>query len=47
MATSKPEKKPPARPGHVLIFRQTITLKNGRVIRRADGRPFPIWVKVA
>lgn len=27
------------------IFRMTITLKNGKVIRRANGRPFKIPVK--
>lgn len=33
------------KPGYHPIFRMTITLKNGKVIRRRNGRPFIIWVK--
>ena len=28
-----------------VIFRMTITLKNGKVIRRANGKPFKIVIK--
>lgn len=33
------------KPGYHPIFRMTITLKNGKVIRRRNGRPFILWVK--
>lgn len=32
-------------PRGTLICRMTITLKNGRVIRRANGKPFCFYVK--
>lgn len=32
-------------PRGTLIFSMTITLKNGRVIRRANGKPFCFYVK--
>ncbi len=36
--------KPP-KPGYVQIFRMAIRhWKTGRLIRRADGRPFVFWV---
>lgn len=35
----------PEPPDGGYIFRMTITLKNGRVIRRANGKPFKIKVK--
>jgi hypothetical protein len=34
------------RPGHILIFRKTIRTKDGRIIRRPNGKSFPIWIKV-
>lgn len=35
------------RPGYVKRFTMTIKTRDGRTIRRANGRPFVIWVKVA
>jgi hypothetical protein len=34
------------RPGYRLVFTMTIRLKNGKVIRRGNGRPFAFWVKI-
>ena len=34
-----------AKPGYHPIFRMTVRTRNGRIIRRRNGRPFIIWVK--
>lgn len=39
------EHRPSPGPGYILIIRMTITTKNGRKIRRPDGRPWAFWVK--
>lgn len=35
------------RPGYMLIFRKTIRTKDGRIIRRPNGKSFPIWIKIS
>ena len=34
------------KPGYMLIFRKTIRTKDGRIIRRPNGKSFPIWIKI-